>query len=138
MPRALQLAPRRQSKTPLLSEFANRRSLEQMSQAIEILSLSLVERPKEATDENNGGTGNTAKSVIGHSNQADIELGLRTDLGALSKTKIGLQWTATVLEQSMRIAETGDPKQERSNLLGIKIHSLNIRTIPQVFKKNIH
>src|SRR5947208_16516048 len=70
-----------QSRTPLLSECANGRPLEQMSQAIEIFNPFLVERTKEATCENNGGTGNAANTSIGHSNQADIELGLRTDFG---------------------------------------------------------
>ncbi len=40
-----------------------------------------------------------------------LSLACEPTLGTLSKTKIGLQRTATVLERSMRIAETGEPSK---------------------------
>ena len=106
-----------QSRTPLLSECANRRSLEQMSQAIEIFNLSLVERPKEATCENNGGTGNTANDAIGHSNQADIELGLRTDFGNPLKNQNRPPADRHCSRTEYAYCGNMGAKQERSNLL---------------------
>jgi len=78
--------------------------------------LSIIEPAKEATEEEKWETGNPANVAHRHGEQCGIELGLRTNLRTASKTKVDLQSTAAVPDQGMRVADTSEPKNERSNL----------------------
>ncbi len=88
-----------------------------MSQTIEIFNLSLVERPKEATCENNEGTGNTANIAIEQSNQTGIELGLRTDFGNPLKDQNRRPADRHCSRTEYAYCGNRGAKQERSNLL---------------------
>lgn len=49
--------------------------------------------------------------LLGTAIKPTLSLACEPTLGTLSKTKIDLQRIATVLEQSIRIAETGEPSK---------------------------
>lgn len=64
----------------------------------------------------NESTSKTSSVAHAQGNQDGIELGLQANLSTIPKTKIDVQSPAAALEQSMRIAETPELKQEGSNL----------------------
>lgn len=105
-----------QSGTLSPSENTERQSSEQMSPTGEKFNLSLIEPAKEATDEEKRDTGNPAIVALRHGEQCGIEVGLRTNLRTASKTQVELQSTTAAPGQGMRVAQTDEPKQERSNL----------------------
>jgi hypothetical protein len=92
------------------------RSPQHMCSTSETLPLSFAQRSNGATWRKNGTTGKTSNVPHGQTSQAGIELCLRTNLSTIQKAKIDVQSNASALEQSVCTAETGELKQERSNL----------------------
>jgi hypothetical protein len=82
----------------------------------ETLRLPFAERAKGAIDRKNGSSGKITKATHGRINQDGLELGPRTNLRTVPKTKIDVPSTAAAFQQNMRIAETHELKHERSNL----------------------
>ncbi len=93
----------RQPGTLSLRENTDRQSSGQMS-ATETFNLSLIERAKEATGEEQRGTGNRAHVALTHGERCGIE-------------QVDLHTTTAASDQDMGVAEADEPKQERSNLL---------------------